>query len=301
MAILQRVFLVIWFSILSVFCANTSVMAALSPNSSDVFNTGINYLRQQNYQQALVNFSQVIEGKDNLVGAAYSNRCLVNLQLNNYAAAEADCAEAIKYNSANLEAHLNLGLAYYRQEEYAQAIPEYREVIQQDKKDYRAYYNRGLAYFALHNYHRAIADYQMALKYAPESQTESTSLIHNDLALAHMMLAEDEIALFNFERAIALNAHNYNAYYNRGCAYHRQGQYQAAIEDFSQVIHLKPDFTQAYVHRGIVNHQIGAIGIAFKDFNLALQQYQNQGNKEEYNSVLNLKQQLFYAQPSQVV
>ncbi len=300
MTVLQRVLLITWFSILSIFCFNTSVIAALPPNIADVFNTGINNLRQQNYQQALADFTQVIESKDNLVGAAYSNRCLVNLQLDNYAAAEADCITAIKYNSDNLEADLNLGLAYYRQGKYQQAIAQYQEIIQRDKRDYRAYYNRGLAYLALNNYQPAITDYQMALMHSPDSNIESKSLIYNDLALAYMMLGEDEQAVFNFTQAIALNSNNYEAYYNRGCAYHRQREYQAAIKDFSQAVQLKPDFTQAYVYRGILNHQIGAIDTAFNDLNLALKQYQNQGDREQYNLVLNLRQQLFYAQPSQL-
>ncbi len=301
MTILQRVLLVSWFSILAVFCFNTSVLAGSLQNNLDVFNKGLNNLRQHNYQQALVDLTQVIEAQDNLVGAAYSDRCLVNLQLQNNPAAESDCLKAIKYNSDNLEAYLNLGLAYYRQKKYEQAIAQDREVIQRDEKDYRAYYNRGLAYLALNNYQAALGDYQTALMHSPDSKTESKSLIYNDLALTYMMLEKDERAVLNFTRAIALDATNYNAYYNRGCAYYRQGKERAAIEDFTQAVQLKPDLTQAYVQRGVVHHQIGAKDTAFKDLNLALKQYQNQGNREQYNLVLTLKQQLFYAQPNQIV
>ncbi len=301
MKILQRVLLVSWISILSILWFNNPVWAVSPQNSLDIFNNGLNNLRQHYYQQALVDFSQVIEGQDKLVGAAYSNRCLVKLQLQNNAAAEADCIKALKYNSDNLEAYLNLGLAYYRQGESEKAIAQYQEVIQRNKRDYRAYYNRGLAYLALNNYQQAITDYQTALIYFPESNMKSKSLIYNDLALAYMFLEKDEPAVFNFSQAIALDSNNYNAYYNRGCVYHRQGKYQAAIEDFSQAIQLKPDLTQAYVHRGILHHEIGAKDTAFNDLNLALQQYQNQGNRTQYNLVLNLKQQLFYTQPSPIV
>ena len=301
MMILQRVLLVSWASIMSIFWLNNPVLAVSSQNSLDIFNNGLNNIIQQNYQQAVVDFTQVIEEQDNLVDAAYSDRCLVNLKLKNNAAAERDCIEAIKYNSDNLEAYLNLGLAYYRQEEYEKAIAEYIQVIKRDDQDYRAYYNRGLAYLALNDYQLAITDYQTALVYSSDANTESKSLIYNDLALAYMFLEQDEPAVFNFSQAIALDTNNYNAYYNRGCAYHRQGKYQAAIQDFSQAIQLKPDFTQAYVHRGVLHHQIGAKDTAFNDLNLALQQYQNQGNRKQYDLVLNLKQQLFYAQPSQIV
>ncbi len=301
MAILQRVLLVTWFTLLSIFCFDTSVIAALPTNSSDAFNIGLDNLHQQNYQQALFDFTQVIQGQDNLSGAAYSNRCLVNLQLQNNTKAEADCLTAIKYNSDNLEAYLNLGLAYYRQGKYEQAIAQFQEIIPRDRKDYRAYYNRGLAYLALNDYQPAITDFQTALLQSPDFNTESKSLIYNDLALAYLMLGEDKQAILHFTQAIKSDTTSYNAYYNRGCAYHRQGKYQAAIIDFSQAVQLKSDFTQAYVHRGILNHQIGATDPAYKDLNLALKQYQNQGNKEQYDLVLNLKQQLFPAQPSQIV
>ncbi|MDJ0650906.1 MAG: tetratricopeptide repeat protein [Xenococcaceae cyanobacterium MO_188.B19] len=301
MAILQRVFLVSWFLILSIFYWNHAVFAACLPNIADVFNTGINNIRQQNYQQAVIDFTQVIDRQEDLVGAAYSNRCLANLQLQNYAAAETDCITAVENNSDNLEAYLNLGLAYYRQGAYEQAIAQYERVIQGDEKNYRAYYNRGLGYLALNSYQNAIADYQQALFLSSDLNPESKSLIYNDLALAYMMLAKDEPAVFNFNRAIALDANNYNAYYNRGCAYHRQGKYQAAMKDFSQVVQLNPDFTQVYVNRAILQHQRGQMEAAYRDLNIALQQYQSQGDHQKYDLVVNLKQMLFYSQPHQLV
>lgn len=300
MAVLLRVLLVTCLSLMLVFGFSNTVFA-LSANSSAIFNAGINSLRQQNYQQALVDFTKVIENQPYLAGAAYSNRCLVNLELDNYTAAVDDCAAAIKYNPDNLEAYLNLGLADYRQEKYQQAILEYQQLIKRDTTDYRAYYNQGLAYGAINNYPSAIADYQLALNYAPDNHPEVASLIHNDLALAHLMSADHQKAMVNFDQAIALDGNNYQAYYNRGCAYHGQGQYQAAIADFDQSLQINPEFTPAYVHRGILNHQLGVLDTAYQDLNLALEQYQHQGNQEQYDLVLNLKQQLFYVQPSQVV
>ena len=52
----------------------------------------------------------------------------------------------------------------------------------------------------LKKYQRAIADYQTALLFTPNSSVESQSLIYNDLAIAYMMLAQDEPALLNFSQ-----------------------------------------------------------------------------------------------------
>ena len=301
MAVLHRVFLSGLSLIVTIaLWSNAPVWAVSEGNTSDIFNSGLDHVQQQNYQQALVNFTQVINRQDNLVGAAYSNRCLVNLQLQNYSAAEVDCTTAIEHNSDNIEAYLNLGLTYYRQGEYNQAIAQYQQVIQRDSEDYRAYYNRGLAHFAVENYPQAITDYNSALMSSRGFNRESKSLIYNDLASTYMMLGDFEQAIFNFDRAIALEDHNYNAYFNRGCAHHRQGKYEAAIEDFSHVVQLKPDFTQAYVNLAVLHHQIGQDRAAFTDIDIALQQYQQQGNRLDYDLVFHLKQKLFYSQPSQV-
>lgn len=280
---------------------DNSAIAVITPSISDMFNAGIINLQEQNYDQALVNFSQAIAQPGNLTGAAYSNRCLVNLQLQHNTAAEADCLRAIEYNSHNLEAHLNLGLAYYRQGKYPSAIAQYQKVIQQDTNDYRAYYNRGLVYLALNDSQSAITDYQTALNHSTDSDTESQSLIYNDLALARIMSGQTRQAIANITQAIALNDNNYSAYYNRGCAYHQLREYKAAIKDFSQAVQLNPNFTQAYVHRGILNRQIGATKVADQDFNIALKQYHDQGNREQYDLVSNLKQKLFYSQAHRLV
>lgn len=302
MTILLRIILASWLFILSSFCFAEPSLAISSPDMGKIiFDRGVNNLHQQNYQNALVDFTQVITAKNNLTGAAYSNRCLAELQLQQNIAAEADCKQAIKNNVDNLEAHLNLGLAYYHQQQYVQAIAEYQEVIKRDNQDYRAYYNRGLAYIAANNHRQAIGDYQKALNLAKDSTTESKSTIYNDLALAQIIIAQETTAILNLNRAIALNKNNYQAYYNRGCAYHRQGNNHAAIQDFSAAIQLQPSFTQAYVHRGIVHHHLGANHPAVEDFNLALGQYRDQNDQQQYDLVLKLKHQLFYAQPHQIV
>lgn len=301
MIVLHRIFLssltlivtiALWF--------NSPVWAASNENISDIFNSGIDHVRQQNYEQAVVDFTQIIHRQDKLVGAAYSNRCLVNLQLQNYFAAEADCTTAIQYNSENIEAYLNLGLAYYRREEYDKAIAQYQQVIQRDRHEHRAYYNQGLAHFALSDYQHAVADYNLALMSSRPLDARQKTSIYNDRGLTYMKLANYDRAIADFERAIALEDRNYNAYFNRGCAYHRQGNYLAAIEDFTQVVKLQPDLTQAYVNRAVVHHQIGDSQAAVADLNIALQQYQSQGDHFAYDSVFNLKQKFYYSQPSQI-
>lgn len=282
------------------FWLNSPVWAESKGNSTNIFNSALDHVRQHNYQKALIDFTQVIKQQDSLIGSAYSNRCLVNLQLQNYSAAETDCTVAVQYNSENTEAHLDLGLAYYLREKYQLAIAEYQEVIQRDRQDYRAYYNRGLAHYALQDYRQAIADYNLALMSSSLIANEQKTLIYNDRGLTHMMLKNYSQAIADTKQAIALEHHNYNAYFNQGCAHHRQGDYLAAIEDFTQVVQLNPDLTQAYINRAVLHHQLGHNHSALSDINIALQQYKKQGNHLAYAQVVNLKRKLFHSQPSQL-
>lgn len=261
-------------------------------SASDFFNFGLESLRQDNYQQALSHFTQVIAFDNNLVEAAYHNRCLVHFQLKNYAAAQSDCAIALQRNPDNLEASLTLGLVYYQLNNYSAAIAQYQQIIDRNERDYRAYYNRGLAYFARQNYQQALADYNKALMSPNLISNNHQISLYSDRGLAELMLTNYDKAIADFNRAINLDNFNQLAYFNRGCAYYQQGNYPAAIEDFTLVLHLNPNQTQAYVNRGWLYHRLGLEQAAFQDLNIAIGQYQVQKNSLAYQQTLALKERL---------
>ncbi len=43
-----------------------------------------------------------------------------------------------------------------------------------------------------------------------------------------------------------------DAYYNRGIAYHKKGQYNRAIQDYDKAIEINPQYADAYNNRGVV-------------------------------------------------
>lgn len=261
-------------------------------NASDLFNLGLENVRQHNYQEALDNFTRVIDFDKNFVNAAYSNRCLVHFQLNNYHVAKSDCKIALQRNPDNLEALLNLGLVYYQLKDYSAAIAQYQQIIDRNEQDYRAYYNQGLAYFALQDYQQAVTDYSTALK-SPNLTTNADRIsIKSDRGLAYLMLANYDKARTDFNEAIHLDPLNEWAYFNRACCHHQQGNYWAAIEDFTQVLQLNPAQTQVYVNRSWLYHQLGLEQAAFKDLNLALQRYQEQEDFIAYQRTIALKEKL---------
>jgi tetratricopeptide (TPR) repeat protein len=68
-----------------------------------------------------------------------------------------------------------------------------------------------------------------------------------NLGQAYIDVDRYQEALMALNVAIFMRPDDYVSYYNRGEAYHRLGQYQAALQDFSKVIGEKEDLTPLYV------------------------------------------------------
>ena len=55
----------------------------------------------------------------------------------------------------------------------------------------------------------------------------------------------------NPTKAIELKLDYTEAYYNRGNAYHRKGNFDRAIDEYTKAIELKLDYANAYNNRGV--------------------------------------------------
>ncbi len=56
------------------------------------------------------------------------------------------------------------------------------------------------------------------------------------------------------------------AYYDRGNAYERRGQYDLAIKDYDEVIYLDPEYAAAYLNRGNAYQGKGGYDQAIQDY-----------------------------------
>jgi tetratricopeptide (TPR) repeat protein len=102
------------------------------------------------------------------------------------------------------------------------------------------------------------------------SVTGNNALAHFNRGNAYSDLAQNDLAIADYNEAIRLNPHYVYFYYNRGNAYIRISRYESAIADFNEAIRLKPDYADAYNDRGGAYSELGLYQQALEDLNKAI-------------------------------
>ncbi|MDA8434107.1 MAG: tetratricopeptide repeat protein [Nitrospiraceae bacterium] len=112
----------------------------------------------------------------------------------------------------------------------------------------------------------AIADFDHAIAL---DASDATS--YNNRGIALEMTGRQEDALADYGRAIALEPRYYLAYYNRAVLLSRMGKRGPALKDYDRAIALDGSVAKAYNNRGIVLDMSGFPEKAMKDFDRAIQ------------------------------
>ncbi len=185
----------------------------------------------------------------------------------------------------------------YQQGDYELALTKYSQAIALDNTDPIAYNQRGNTFRKLMRFGKAVEDYGIAIDFAA-SQLERAVYLNNRAA-AHRENRNFLLALSDVEQAIAANPNLAGAYENqaliyramnddvntilslniflrlspenfyaldqRGEAYARLDNFQAAVQDFSAAIILRPDDAYSYLKRALAQERAGNLQAAFSD------------------------------------
>jgi tetratricopeptide (TPR) repeat protein len=188
--------------------------------------------------------------RDRQQAKAHLDRGIERRMVNDLDGAIAEYNIAIQFDPLYAEAYNNRGNIYSLREDHSRAIADYSEAIRLDPKYAVAYYNRGLEKQLEGDIQGAIADYKMALSLvSPPSLTvdgdKFLANIHCNLGIIYETLGEHENALAHFDKAVTYDSRHISAYYNRGFAHERNGNFVLAARDYWHVLELDPDHRQS--------------------------------------------------------
>ncbi|MBC5810560.1 MAG: tetratricopeptide repeat protein [Candidatus Eremiobacteraeota bacterium] len=88
--------------------------------------------------------------------------------------------------------------------------------------------------------------------------------------LGYFRKGENELAIADYDQAIALNTASAVSYYDRGLAYRHQGNDDAALRDFGEALRLDPRYADVYDDRALVYRSQRKYDAAIADLDRAV-------------------------------
>ncbi|MEG4225289.1 tetratricopeptide repeat-containing serine protease family protein [Microcoleus sp. N9_B2] len=229
-----------------------SAPVATGLRADDFYIQGREKLNKGDYQSAIQDFNQAIQLNPNY-DDAYLSRGVTRRNLGDNQGASADYDQALRIAPNFAEVYVNRGVTRSELGDKQGAIADYNQALQINPNLAYAYYNRGTARYELGDNQGAIADYNEALRINP----------------------------------------NYaEAYNNRGRPRNDLGDYQSAIADYNEALRINPNLAYAYGNRGIARDNLGEKQGAIQDYQKAADLFQRQGDRDNYQKVLNLLRRL---------
>jgi hypothetical protein len=130
--------------------------------------SGFSALVQRDYQQAITDYSRVIEIVSNNP-QDYVRRGIAYMNTEQNDEAIADFTRAIEIDRNNLEGYNLRGSAYINNEMYPQAVADFDKAISIDPNNAEIYHSRGVAYMASKEFAKAIADFRKVLELSDDT------------------------------------------------------------------------------------------------------------------------------------
>lgn len=229
--------------------------AALKP-----FETGMAHVERQQYQAAIMAFSEAIAAHPPFV-EAYRQRSQAHSRLGNLESAISDCSLAIEVAPTSAYAYNCRGNAYARAQRHSDAIQDYQQAIRLAPNYPWPYNNLGLAHLTLKQYDKAIAALEQAIERHPLLATA-----FNTLGVVHQSKGNLIEAIYNYNRALSLLPGYSKALSNRDNAYKQLSKAERDYLDFNATLEDQPELASPFFHLG--NEHLDA-----ERYSLALAEY----------------------------
>jgi tetratricopeptide (TPR) repeat protein len=220
--------------------------------------------------------------------------------------------KALKADSLNVHARLNLGLVYERQKKWDLALAEYNQIglphpnrkgfnpiqklqrifgspeqfsLQSEAMDRigRIYLRKGEPSNAIPYLREAL---KIHIKRFSDSRFEDPSLkaslskLHYNLGKGYLELyvlgkqsANLDSSILNFQEAIQYDSTFVEAYNNLGISYREQRNTEQALNIFRKAIELNPDYPESQFNLGMTYMQMGKFSDAKRIFEILVKEY----------------------------
>ncbi|CAD5951673.1 Translocon at the outer membrane of chloroplasts 64 [Planktothrix agardhii] len=234
------------------------------------FNQGITLVNQENYQQAIEQFTRALTLNPNHADA-YVWRGYVYHCLNKYQEVIDNCNQAIRLNPNHANAYGNRANAYNYLKNYEQAINDCNQAIRLNPNHADAYINRAFAQMELGEYQQAIDDCKEAIRLNPNHVN------------AHQHLTNAKNRLFE--------QHKVNAYIQLGQYQQDLGNTNEAIENYQKALDIvSTDYLRAKLdalqNQVTQSSQVSTNVLTFEEFFGLDQIVENQENTAQVNKIL---------------
>jgi tetratricopeptide (TPR) repeat protein/dienelactone hydrolase len=197
--------------------------------------------------------------------SAYANRCGANDNLKNYTAALPDCMQAIKLNPKNESAYVNRCFANIGLDEYGNAVTDCTQALKLNPQDERAYNSRCLAYNFEGDFISASSDCNKAIELNP-----NYVFAYTNLCAASFGLGNYNDVIEQCSKAVALDPKAESAYVSLCGANNSLGNHKTALEQCNRAVALDPRDEQAYNNRCNVHNDLGNFSAAAADCKQAI-------------------------------
>lgn len=160
------------------------------------------------------------------------------------------------------------GSTHLALEDYNSALDDFTETIHLEPLFPHAYYNRGRAYTSLEQYEEALADFRQAAQFSPD---EFGYRANGNMGLIYHRQGEYDNALEAFEQSISYDGSKADVYYFRGETFTAMEDYPAAIADYEAAIERFPEYDLAYQGLGYAYYKTGQLDQAREVLEQALE------------------------------
>jgi len=153
----------------------------------------------------------------------------------------------------------------YAMDERSEESSETSDALQQQQDSPVDYKSRGRSYLEKGQNDDAISDFDKAIALNPKDA--ETYFFRGN---AYYNKRQFDKAMSDYSKAIEINPRYTNAYYSRGLYYQTIEEYRKAISDFDEVIKIDPENAYAYYYRGCAHFAKEKYRKALSDYNKAI-------------------------------